>query len=207
MSYSSAEVKSGFLITLSLILLFALTFVVGRFTGGKTQTWQIQFGYVNGLEDNAPVYFAGHEVGKVDRIEVMSDAEKSILVTVRVSEKVHLREDSQSFIDTLGLMGEKFVELTPGSHGIAKLQPGSVIEGTDPIPMYLLIQKMNLLATRMDEMTSSLNPMMQRFDKILAGQEEDIAKMVANFHETSANLRDMTHDLKFRPWRLIRKGS
>ena len=206
MTYSSAEVKSGFLVAVSLILLFALTFVVGAFTAGKTQSWQIRFGYVSGLEKNAPVYYAGHEVGKVDRIEVLPGQDRPILLTVRISDKVKLRRDSQSFIDTLGLMGEKFVELTPGSSQVDFLGKGTVIQGTDPIPMYLLIQQMNLLANRMDEMTASLNPMMKRFNEMLTGNEEEVAKMIANFHETSANLRDMTNDLKYRPWRLIRKG-
>jgi len=206
MTYSAAEVKSGLLIAVSLVLLFALTFLIGGFMGGGMQTWQIQFGYVSGLEKNAPVYYAGHEVGKVDRIEVLANEDRPILLTLRIANKIQLREDSQSFIDTLGLMGEKFVELTPGSSQTSLLEKGSTIQGTDPVPMYLLIQQMNLLANRMDEMTASLNPMMKHFNEMLSGHQEELSRMVANFHETSANLRDMTHDLKYRPWRLIRKG-
>jgi ABC-type transporter Mla subunit MlaD len=41
---------------------------------------------------------------------------------------------------------------------------------------------------------------------IVQGNKEEISKSVANLHEVTANLRDMTADLKLHPWRLIRKG-
>lgn len=206
MAYSQAEVKSGFLITASLVVLFMLTFVVGRFVGGSTRELQVRFGYISGLEKNAPVHFSGHEVGKVDKIEITRGQEKSVLVTLRISDKVDVREDSQCMVDTLGLLGEKFLEISPGTLDSPILKPGGILIGTDPIPMHLLIRKMNLLADRMDEMTVSLNPLVKRMDTLLAGNEEEIAKMISNLNETSANLRDMTHELKFHPWRLLRKG-
>lgn len=206
MAYSQAEVKSGFLITASLVVLFMLTFVVGRFVGGSTRELQVRFGYISGLEKNAPVHFSGHEVGKVDKIEITRGQEKSVLVTLRISDKVDVRENSQCMVDTLGLLGEKFLEITSGTLDSPILKPGGILTGTDPIPMYLLIRKMNLLADRMDEMTVSLNPLVQRMDTLLAGNEEEVSKMISNLNETSANLRDMTHELKFHPWRLLRKG-
>src|SRR3989338_3740859 len=193
--YSSSEIKSGALITIYLVLLFGLTFVVGRYMSGKTHEYKVRFGYIAGLEANAPVYYAGREVGKVDKIEILSSEPRPILLTVNVKEHIRLRQDSKSFIDTLGLLGEKFLELTPGSVEMPILQSGSVVEGTDPIPMYLLIQKMNLLADRIDELTVSLNPMVKTMSDVVADHSEEISKTVANLHETSANIRDMTHDL------------
>ncbi len=206
MAYSAAEVKSGALITVSLAVLLALTFIIGGFKSGKTKNVQVRFGYVNGLEDNAPVYFGGREIGKVDKIEIQSDAERPIIVTLSIPENITPRENGEVFIDTLGLMGEKFVELKPSPASEPALAPGSILEGTDPIPMYLMIQKMNMLADRMDEMTQSLNPMMEQLNDMMVGHQEEIGKIVANLTQTSANVRDMTEDLKHRPWRLVRKG-
>jgi len=205
-SYSANEVKSGAFIIASLTLLLALTFVIGNFLSGDIRTWQVEFGYVGGLEENSPVYYAGREVGKVGKIEVLYGKERPILVTVKMDEKIDLREDSEVNVDTLGMMGEKMLEITPGSASASTLATSTIIKGTDPIPMYLLIQKMNLLADRMDELTTSLNPLLDTLDGLLDKSEEDIYKIISNFEETSANVRDMTHDLKFRPWRLIRKG-
>jgi len=73
--------------------------------------------------------------------------------------------------------------------------------------MHFIIEQMSLLATQMDVLVENLNPLVFRMNDLLGGSEEDIAKIIANLHETSANVRDMTHDLKFRPWRLVRKNS
>jgi hypothetical protein len=59
----------------------------------------------------------------------------------------------------------------------------------------------------MDELTAAVNPMMGQIHSMLQGHEEEIARLIANFEQVSANLRDMTYDLKFHPWRLVRKNS
>ncbi|MBI3307152.1 MAG: MCE family protein [Candidatus Omnitrophica bacterium] len=204
--YSSAEVKSGFLVTVSIVLLIGLTFIVGNFSKGPTMEYQVRFAYINGVKKDAPVFCAGNEVGRVNKIVMQPSEERPVLISVLVPKTLIIREDSQAFIDTLGLMGEKFVEITPGTVQSPNLPAGSTIQGTDPIPMYLLIQKANKLADRMEELTATLNPLTERIDTLTRGHEEDISKIIVNLEQTSANLRDMTHDLKYRPWRLVRKG-
>jgi len=41
---------------------------------------------------------------------------------------------------------------------------------------------------------------------VVGGNKEEISKSIGNLQEVSSNLRDMTADLKLRPWRLVRKG-
>jgi hypothetical protein len=42
---------------------------------------------------------------------------------------------------------------------------------------------------------------------VVGGNKEELSKSIGNLHEVSANLRDMTADLKLHPWRLVRKSS
>lgn len=230
MAYTGAEVKSGVFVTIALALLLGLTVIVGRFTANETRLWKISFGYISGLEKNAPVRYAGHEVGKVRSIEVSRREARPILVTVDLEASLDLKEGAEAFIDTLGMMGEKYVEIKPGDPLKPVLGAGQVLMGTDPVPMYLLVQKMNLMADRMDELTQSLNPLMEEMNgvmnsnkeeisgiltnlnqtseamnKLLNGNKEGIARILSNFDQSSANIRDMTNDLKFRPWRILRK--
>ena len=231
MSYSSSEVKSGFFILFSIAALLVMTFMVGGMSGGEKSLYKIRFGYVGGLEEGAPVYFAGREVGKVKKLEVENGEERPILITIEAPKGLIVREDSPAFIDTLGMMGEKMVEVGPGTKAKPVLQPGATIEGEDPIPMHEMIGKLNLLSGEMVKMSSSLNPMVKSLndlmqknadliqgtlehvhgttkglDKILNGNQEQISKIIANLQETSSNVRDMTSDLKTHPWRLVRKG-
>lgn len=205
-AYSSSEVKSGLFISVALVLLVGLTFWVGGFMSGETKNYQIQFGYIGGLTHNASVYFAGVEVGKVDAIEVIKGDERPVIVTVSVLEEIEIKVDSNAVVDVLGMMGEPIISISAGSEEAPLLQTGTVLRGEDPIPVYQMIGKMNKLADRMDEMTESLMPLIKQVTSYTTGHKEEIAKIIANIHETSANVRDLTHDLKFRPWRLVRKG-
>lgn len=205
-TYSSSEVKSGFLILFTLVLLIALSIKVGGLSSGKTKTWQVEFGYLGGLEDNAPVYFAGREAGKVKEIVVRSEKEKPMLVTIQLDEKIQLRNGTKATIDTLGLMGEKFIEILPGPGIERPMEISELIPGQDPVPMHQMVEKLSLLADRMDEMTASLNPMLKDLQQSVSGHQEEAGRIVANLEQITANLRDMTHELKFKPWKLLRKG-
>lgn len=191
---------------LTIVLLLVLTFVVGGWLKGGANEWKIRFGYLNGLADSAPVYYAGREVGKVSKIELVRGEPRPVLVTVKISPEAYVRKDSVAYIDTLGMMGEKFVEISLGAMKSPEMEPGTIIEGVDPIPMHVLIRKMNLLADRMDTMVDSLNPLLQKTNDLLEGHQEEISKSIANIHQVTANLRDMTDDLKHHPWKLLRKG-
>jgi len=205
-AYSSSEIKSGLFVVVTLVLLLVLTFVVGGWFKKGDYEWKVQFGYLSGLSDSAPVYYAGREVGKVDGIQILKGEPRPVLVTIKVSKDVYVRNDSVAYIDTLGMMGEKFIEISVGSKDAPPMDAGKVIEGVDPIPMHVLIRKMNLLADEVSEMTEDLNPLLKTVNDVVGGNKEEISKTLGNLHEVSANLRDMTADLKLHPWRLIRKG-
>ncbi len=231
MSYSSSEVKSGFFILFSITVLLIMTFVVGGMRGGEKVMRKIRFGYVGGLEKGAPVYFAGREVGKVVKLDVENGEERPIVITVETPANLVVRTDSFAYVDMLGMMGEKIIEITPGKKSQAFLTPAAVIEGVDPVPMHEMMSKVNMLSDEMIKMSQSLNPMIgdlntlfkkngeilqeilqhvhgttKGLDHLLNGNQEQIAKIIANLTETSANVRDMTNDLKRHPWRLVRKG-
>ena len=190
----------------ALVVLLVMTFVVGGYFKKGANEWKVQFGYLSGLSDSAPVYYAGREVGKVDGIQILPGQPRPVLVTIKVSKDAYVRADSVAYIDTLGMMGEKFIEISVGSKDAPPMEVGKVIQGVDPIAMHVLIRKMNLLADEVAQMTESLNPLLKTVNDVVGGNKEEISKSIGNLHEVSANLRDLTAELKLHPWRLIRKG-
>lgn len=231
MSYTKAEVKSGLFILFSIAALLVMTFVIGGLRGGEKTIWKFRFSYVGGLEKGSPVYFAGNEVGKVKSLSVENGEDRPIVVTAEIPSSIILRQDSRGYIDTLGMMGEKLLEISPGSKSNPKMEPGNILDGVDAIPMHEMITKLNALSDEMMKMTDSLDPMIvtlndllqknsktiqellthlngttKGLDTILNGNQEEISKIIANLNQTSANVRDMTEDLKHHPWRLVRKG-
>lgn len=82
-----------------------------------------------GLMDGAPVTLAGKRVGQVDRIDFiplrLQERDQNIMLALSIDEAVweHIREDSEGRIRTQGLMGDKYVDIQPGSPAYAPLHP------------------------------------------------------------------------------------
>ncbi len=205
--YTAAEIRSGFFVTFAAAALFTLLFMSGHFQFfSETYQVRILFNYISGLAKNAPVHFAGHEVGKVTDIRLVGLAEGQVAVTVRIAKSAVLHKNSQAFIDILGFMGEKFVELTPGTSDAPPLKDNDLLPGSDPIALNAIMKKGTDIADELEKTTVSLRGLIKNLDQTVAGSHPNIEDIFQNLNASSENLKEMTTDLKLHPWKLLRKG-
>ncbi len=88
-----------------------------------------RFGSVSGLREGAWVELAGVRVGTVSAISVDPDFYEAV-VTLRLDANIRLQEDAIASIRTAGIIGEKFVKITPG--GLPDmLAPGDTLLETE----------------------------------------------------------------------------
>jgi phospholipid/cholesterol/gamma-HCH transport system substrate-binding protein len=86
-----------------------------------------------GLREGAPVTLAGQRIGQVKAIEHIPVSRKvggnNLRVVLAVSHDVQdqIRADSRAFLRTQGLLGDKFVDIEPGTAGARVLQPGDTL--------------------------------------------------------------------------------
>jgi phospholipid/cholesterol/gamma-HCH transport system substrate-binding protein len=106
--------------------------------GGKGYEVYAIFSDVGGLKEGASVVIAGIEVGRVKEIS-MEDYEAKVVMTF--PEKIEIQEDAIASIKTRGLIGEKYLRITPG--GSEKIiNPGGRVRETMPsLDMEELISK------------------------------------------------------------------
>jgi phospholipid/cholesterol/gamma-HCH transport system substrate-binding protein len=93
------------------------------------------FADVKGLKKGAPVWLSGVEVGNVKDIILPMDGQgKIIRVIMEVDADLRplLKTDSTAMIRTLGLLGDKYVELSPGSTSAEVLPQDTAIQGIIP---------------------------------------------------------------------------
>ncbi len=179
---------------------------------GKSQLFKetydvpVLFNYIGGLAKNAPVHFAGHAVGKVTKIVFLPDGDYRIAVTVNLDKSVVLKKDSQAYIDALGFMGEKFVDLTPGARAAAPLG-NEPLKGTDPIAMLDMLKKGNQILDEFQKTSDSIEHLVGDMNKIVGDNHSHLDGIFKNLNDTSQNLKEMTQDLKKHPWKLLRKSN
>lgn len=86
-----------------------------------------------GLREGAPVTLAGQRIGQVSSIDFIPVDRRSgganLEITLAVNENVReqIRRDSRAFFRTQGLLGDKYVDIAPGTAGAAILQPGDTL--------------------------------------------------------------------------------
>ncbi|MDA8084458.1 MAG: MlaD family protein [Nitrospiraceae bacterium] len=132
-----AEMKVGVIISLALAILFLSVFFAGSIESIIHPKARIQVAIfdVKGLKKGAPVWVYGLEEGSVEDISL--NPEYGTVVTLSIYKKVlgYLKEDSTASVLTMGLLGDKYIELNPGVSEKAPLKPGAMIYGTPQLDM------------------------------------------------------------------------
>jgi phospholipid/cholesterol/gamma-HCH transport system substrate-binding protein len=109
---------------------------------------------VLGLRDGAPVTLAGQRIGQVKEIVFLpvdqKVGENNLHVTLALARDVQqqIRGDSRAFLRTQGLLGDKFIDIAPGSPGAPILEEGDTILAGESMDMEQFLAQ---AATALDE--------------------------------------------------------
>jgi len=137
------EFGVGLFVILGLVGLAYLTIKLGAgaMVGGDTYPIEARFTNTGGLNNGATVMLAGVNVGRVEGIR-LDPGDYSAIVEMRIRSEVELPADSMASIKTSGLIGDKYVALSPGADE-ELLQPSSRITMTESaLELESLISKM-----------------------------------------------------------------
>jgi len=133
----SRQLKVGLFVIFGISLMTFAVFLIGN----TRQLWSGKIGYstafreVAGLKPGAPVRMGGVDVGDVTRVGHGKDpADTRVFVRLAISkdEAEHIRSDTLARIVNKGLLGDKMIELTPGSPAAPALELGAMIPSEEP---------------------------------------------------------------------------
>jgi len=131
MRQRSVEITVGIFVLIGIACVGYLTIKLGKMEiiGGNYYTVSARFQSVAGLKTGSQVEMAGVQIGNVERIYLDTQRQVAV-VDLNVRKGIDLSEDVIASIKTSGLIGDKYVKLTPG---IAEelLQPGEMITQTE----------------------------------------------------------------------------
>lgn len=125
----NVETTVGIFMVVGILCLAYLSIQLGKmqFFGGSNYEVSAVFSNVGGLRDGAPVVIAGVRVGQVEDVKL---EDYSARVTLSVRKDIQLQEDAIASIRTQGLIGEKYIQITPG--GMEEIiEPGGKLRQTE----------------------------------------------------------------------------
>ena len=88
------------------------------------------FTSISGLKEGSTIELAGVVVGKVGSIE-LDTGDYEAVVHLNIDKQVELQDDTIASIRTAGIIGDKYIKISPGGSDII-LEAGDEIEETEP---------------------------------------------------------------------------
>ena len=193
------ETKVGLLFLIAIAMVAAFTWYLGILNpfGRQHEVW-VGYNFAGGVEVGSPVRVMGIKVGKVTGIQfdpgmkTPSGEEVKLKIRVSISREAWptVRKDSRFFINLAGVIGEKFVEITPGSAASPTLTGGEFVRGEDPPRIDQLISQSYGLAGKILEMV-------EKNEGSISDTLDKMNSLVSNLNKTLVLLEKTSKNREF----------
>ena len=142
MKKASIELTVGLFVLAGIISVGYLAIRLGKMEiiGKNTYTLYGQFQSVTGLKRGANIEIAGVQVGQVTNIHLDPETQAAI-VTMKIDKTVELTDDVIASLKTAGLIGDKFIKLSPGGSDLVLKDGDKIIETESGVDLEELICK------------------------------------------------------------------
>ena len=148
----------------------------------------VNFNTAAALMHDAPVFYAGVECGKVQRILPVSDESRKVRVILRIKQDTPIRRKDIITISSLSLLGDKIVKITPGEPSEPVLPPYSQIEGVDSIEIQEIITP---------ELQANINSAIRGLADLVNEENRVLfSKTIKNLYLASVGLSDDMENLR-----------
>ena len=213
----SVEAKVGVFVVIGIVLLGYMSMKVGKLNLSRDKRYEVEvfFDSASGLAVDTTVEIAGVEVGRVSRIGLKDG---KALVGLYVDPDITLTKDVRAVIRTKGILGDKYVELIPGSPSAPVLAAGDrIVYSVPTTDLDTLMNVLGEVARDVKKLTGSLanvmggdegeaslraiivnvREMTETLNRTVQANNEDVTRMIANlsaFAETLRKIGDANRD-------------
>jgi len=201
-STKTFELKVGVFILIGVTILFVIVFSIGDINLSKSGYHiKVLFNFASGIGPSAPVRLAGVGIGQIQGIRIIYDeAEKKSKaeLTAWIEQGIKIEKDAKATINTLGLLGEKYLEISPGTAGGPILESNGAMVGKDPVSMEKVTENLASLSESVKDIVDKLRKGEGTIGKLLVKDEvyNDVKAITGNF-------REFSEDIKKHPWKLL----
>ncbi len=182
----SPEAKVGLFVLVGIILLAYMSLRLGGMKFGRSEGYDlsVNFDTAAGLDNNASVRVAGVEVGRVKDIALKQNKAHVVL---EIKKGFKIGKDFTALLTTKGLLGEKYIELVPGSPTAPPLKPGDEITHTRSYA------DMDKLISTLSDVSTDIKKVSQSLGNVLGGPEGEttLRNIVKNIEELSFRVNRM----------------
>jgi phospholipid/cholesterol/gamma-HCH transport system substrate-binding protein len=170
-SLAWTELRVGLLVIASFALLALAIFYVSGQSGIFTKKYTVTafFGSANGLRSGAEVWLEGVTIGNVDQVRIskQADPRKSVEVDLKLEDnyKNIIRTDSMVTIGTIGLLGDKYVDITRGTEAGQIVPEGGSLQGAEAGDIAKIVTGTSDFVANLDALSTEVKKLADRIDR------------------------------------------
>lgn len=203
----SNELKTGAVIFVALLVLVVMLYKTGDLDIGKRgYTVTTRLGFAGGVKKFAPVRLAGVEVGEVKDLRLLYEVDHTTIeAVIWVSGDTKLRKDSLAMVSTLGLMGEKYIEIKAGTSP-EFVEAGGTIDSKEPVSMEEIIEQFQGIGRSFEATLTDVRKFVNNLNGVVGDNKDKIGHIMDNLELTTEYFAEFAEDVKHHPWKVLSKG-
>ncbi|MBI4778218.1 MCE family protein [Candidatus Desantisbacteria bacterium] len=208
------ELKIGILVAAAIVIAgIMITLAGGRSFYRQGYQIRVHFDYISGLDTGAPVRLAGMEIGEVRDLQLIDN---KIEATIWVESSAKIHSDARVTINSLGIIGEKYIEITLGKKG-RLLKNGDSLIGENPVNVEEVLMRGERIVKMLDYQVKFLERLMfnsqipwdaiadivrnvseitKDTNNLIKTNKDDVTSSIQNFNKLSTTLEKTVDENK-----------
>ena len=190
MKKTNTEVLVGTFVIFGFVLLSLVVFFVsGVYLVRPGYRVNVVFNYVSILDKGAPVRMAGVRIGEVTGVSLQEDkatGQTRVRVQLFVAKGFEIRENYMFGVRGTHILSEPHIEVSPQPGRGAYLKEGDTVQGVDPVPMEVLVDRADRIAADLETIFGKLRGAVE--DK---QTEHEIREAIRNISSVARSLNEI----------------
>jgi len=190
-------VRVGLFVLVGIALIAALMLNFSRGVGFFKAKYEIRMRTRNvaGLKATSAVYLSGVQIGNVKSVQLDKNA-KGVVVRLAILKEYPLRTDDRFVIEQIGVLGDQFVIIYPGSRDAPFLQDMAEVRGDEPFNLQEVARSTTDLLRRFEQLGATVGEAINRVNnQVLDPQTlSNLSLTVANFEQVSEHTLSLIDD-------------
>jgi phospholipid/cholesterol/gamma-HCH transport system substrate-binding protein len=193
--------KLGIFVIGALIVFAATIFFIGKQKNMFGSTFRIHanFKNVSGLTVGNNVRFSGINIGTVDEIQLVSDSSVVVSMTIEKEVQKFIKIDATASIGSDGLMGDKVLTISPGTHSQKKIKENGKIGSIEAIEMddimrsaKVTMENASVITQELAEFTYDMNNGNGTISRLMTDENlaNSLDKTMSNLQKSSKGLNE-----------------
>jgi phospholipid/cholesterol/gamma-HCH transport system substrate-binding protein len=166
-----AQLRVGILVLTGVTILAIAIILIGGGAGFFRSKYPLRtyLSNASGLKKGSLVWLAGIEVGNVSAVNITASPEPNrvveVVMRIDANYQDSIRDDSVASLGSIGLLGDKYIDISRGSSRAKPISPNGEVKGSETADIKRVIQNSNDLVANLGDFVDKMNRIILKIDE------------------------------------------